>query len=72
MNDNRENPTAPNQLRTHFLVTEKWFDFFSLLPGFTSIDVCDRRIPPSEKLQFTVQSTDGHSFLSVTVFRFHA
>jgi hypothetical protein len=75
MNDNRNNvKDRQTQLPTHFLVTEKWFDFFSVLPGFNLIDVRDQRgpiaRPIAERRQFAIQSTDGCSFIHVTVFRF--
>lgn len=73
MNDNRDNSRDVEiLLPAYFLVSEKWFDFFRLLPSFHLVDVRDRRVLFAERRQLMIQMADRDSFLHVTVYRFSA
>lgn len=72
MNDNRDNFRGVEIHLPAYLMTEKWFDFFRLLPDFIAVDVHDRPVTFGEGRQLTVHMADRYSFLHVTVYCFFA
>lgn len=71
MNDNRDKSKGVEiHLPAYFLIDRELFDFYSFLPAFKLVEVCDPRFTGSQARRLSVQTKDREHYIRVTEYRF--